>query len=279
MTSVADKSSTAARALRKGSSLLVRLGRLGYAAKGIVYIVIGLLATGGALGVGGRSTDTRGALQTIGEKPFGKIALVIVMIGLFGYAAWRLTSAATDAERRGDAPSSIAMRIADAGRGLAYGSLGVWTLRYLTSDASRSGNQTRGWTDRVLELPAGRWIVIAIGLGIIAYAGYQCYRAATGSFLRRLDFSSSSATAKRWVERSGRFGIAARAVVFGIIGVLLVRAGWTYDPSKAGGIRESLNVLAVQPMGRLLFGVVAVGLIAFGVFELATARYRVMRAS
>jgi hypothetical protein len=279
MTSVADKSSTAARAVRNGSSLLVRLGRLGYVAKGIVYIVIGILATEAALGVGGRSTDSRGALQAIGDKPFGKIALVIVMIGLFGYAAWRLTSAITDAERRGDAPSSIAMRIADAGRGLAYGWLGVWTLRYLTSDGSRRGNQARGWTDRVLDLPAGRWMVIAIGLGIIGYAGYQLYRAATGGFLKRLDFGSSSATAKRWVERSGRFGIAARAVVFGIIGVLVARAGWTYDPSKAGGIRESLNVLAVQPLGRVLFGVVAIGLIAFGLFELATARYRVMRAA
>ncbi|HJQ09886.1 MAG TPA: DUF1206 domain-containing protein, partial [Gemmatimonadaceae bacterium] len=109
-------------AIRQGSSALVRLGRLGYAAKGIVYVVMGALATEAALGIGGGSTDTRGALRTIGEAPFGKIALIIVMIGLFGYAAWRLTSAVTDAERRGGDASGIALRIGDALRGLVYGS-------------------------------------------------------------------------------------------------------------------------------------------------------------
>ena len=262
-----------------GSSALVRLGRLGYAAKGVVYVVMGFLATEAALGVGGGSTDSRGALRTIREAPFGKIALVIVMIGLFGYAAWRLTNAFTDAERRGDDPSGIALRIGGAVRGLAYGALAIWTLRYLMSKPSSDGDQTRSATDRVLGMPGGRWIVIAIGLGIIAYAIYQFYRAGSGKFLKRLDLSSAKSETKTWVGRIGRFGIAARGIVFGMIGVLFVRAGWTYDPSKAGGIRQSLDALARQPMGRILFGVVALGLIAFGIFELATARYRVMRAT
>ncbi|HEU4747190.1 MAG TPA: DUF1206 domain-containing protein, partial [Gemmatimonadaceae bacterium] len=99
---------TASSAIRKSSSWLVRLGRLGYAAKGTVYIVMGALATRGALG-DGQTTDTHGALRTIGEGPFGELALWIILIGLFGYAAWRLVSAATDAERRGDEPTSIAL--------------------------------------------------------------------------------------------------------------------------------------------------------------------------
>jgi hypothetical protein len=170
------------------------------------------------------------------------------------------------------------LRIADALRGVAYGSLAIWTLRFLTSSKSTDGNQTRSATDRLLALPGGRWIVIAIGLGVIAYAIYQTYRAASGKFLKRLDLSSAERETKRWVERVGRFGIVARGIVFGMIGVLLVRAGWTYDPSRVGGISESLDALARQPEGRILFGVVALGLIAFGIFELATAKYRVMRA-
>ncbi|HET9775932.1 MAG TPA: DUF1206 domain-containing protein, partial [Gemmatimonadaceae bacterium] len=225
------------------SSALVRLGRLGYAAKGVVYVVMGFLATEAALGIGGGSTDSRGALRTIGEAPFGKIALVIVMIGLFGYAAWRLTNAFTDAERRGDDPSGIALRIGGAVRGLAYGALAIWTLRYLMSKPSTDGNQTRSATDRVLGMPGGRWIVIAIGLGVIAYAIYQIFRAVSRKFLKRLDLSSAGSETKRWIERIGLFGIAARAIVFGMIGVLFVRAGWTYDPSKAGGIRQSLDAL------------------------------------
>jgi hypothetical protein len=128
-------------------------------------------------------------------------------------------------------------------------------------------------------MPGGRWIVIAVGLGVISYAIYQTYRAASGKFLKRLDLSAAGKEMKRWVERMGRFGIVARGIVFGMIGVLLVRAGWTYDPSKVGGINQSLNALAGEPAGRILFGVVALGLIAFGIFELATARYRVMRAT
>jgi hypothetical protein len=245
----------------------------------MVYVVMGLLATEAALGIGGRTTDSRGALRTIGEAPFGKFALFIVMIGLFGYAAWRLTSGVTDAERRGGDTSGIALRIADALRGVAYGVLAIWTLRFLTSSQSTDGNQTRSATDRLLAMPGGRWIVIAVGLSVIAYAIYQIFRAASGKFLKRLDLSSAGSETKLWVDRMGRFGIAARGIVFGMIGVLLVRAGWTYDPSKVGGISQSLDALAHQPQGRILFGVVALGLIAFGIFELATARYRVMRAT
>lgn len=273
------KHSTTSAAIRQGSSALVRLGRLGYAAKGMVYVVTGFLATEAASGIGGRTTDSHGALRTIGEGPFGKFALGIVMIGLFGYAAWRLTSAVTDAERRGGDASGIALRIGDALRGVAYGSLAIWTLGFLTSTGARDGNQTRSATDRLLAMPGGRWMVIAVGLGVIGYAVYQLFRAASDKFLKRLDLSSAGSETKRWVERMGRFGIAARGIVFGMIGVLLVRAGWTYDPSKVGGISQSLDALARQPQGRILFGVVALGLIAFGIFELATARYRVMRAA
>ncbi len=113
----------------------------------------------------------------------------------------------------------------------------------------------------------------------MGYALYQVYRAASGKFMKRLDLSSAGATARKVVERVGRFGIFARAVVFGVIGVLMARAGWTYDPEKAGGIEESLSAIARESNSRIIFGIIAAGLIAFGLFQLATARYRVMRAT
>ncbi len=259
------------------SSWLVRLGRLGYAAKGIVYVVLGFLATQAAFGLGGKTTDSKGALRTIGEAPFGRIALVVVMIGLFGYAAWRLVSAATDAEGRGDHPSSIAVRFADGFRGLMYGSLAFWTLKLVTQERVADGNAAKGFSHRIMSLPAGRWIVILAGVGFLGYGVYQIYKAASGKFMKRLDLSSAGGNARTWVERLGKFGIAARAIVFGMIGVLLVRAGWAFDPEKAGGISESLDAIARQPKGHLVFAVVAVGLIAFGLFQMATARYRMMR--
>jgi len=262
-----------------GSAALVRLGRLGYVAKGIVYIVIGFLAVEAAFGRGGKATDTKGAIRVIGESPFGKFALVVIAIGLFGYAAWRLVSAATDAEQRGGQASSIAMRLGDAFRGLAYGSLGIFTLKLLTHKSAGNGNQAPGFVAKMMGMPGGRLLVIACGVAFIGYAIYQIYKATTGKFMKRLNLGSASATVKTWVERFGRFGITARAIVFGMIGVLIARAGQTYNPSKAGGIAQSLNAIAREPKGHVLFAVVAIGLIAFGLFQIATARYRVMRAS
>lgn len=256
---------------------IVRLGRLGYAAKGIVYIVLGFLATEAALGRGGGTTDSKGALRTIGEAPFGKFALIVVMIGLFGYAAWRLISAATDAERRGDQPSSLALRAGDAIRGLAYGSLGVYTLRYLMHHRASKGNQAPGYVDKVMGMPGGRAIVIAAGLIFVGYAIYQLYKAASDKFMKRLDLSTATAQVRTWVERAGKLGISARAIVFGMIGILIARAGWSYNPSEAGGIAQSLDAIAREPKGHILFSIVAIGLIAFGLFQIATARYRVMR--
>jgi len=209
---------------------IVRFGRLGYAAKGIVYIVLGFLATEAALGRGGRTTDSKGALRTIGEAPFGKFALIVVMIGLFGYAAWRIISAATDAERRGDQPSSLALRAGDAIRGVAYGSLGLYTLRYLMHHRAAAGNQAPGYVDKVMGMPGGRAIVIVVGLIFIGYAIYQIYKAASDKFMKRLDLSATTAQVRTWVERSGKLGISARAVVFGMIGILIARAGWSYNP-------------------------------------------------
>ncbi len=277
--SATEPASAATAAIRSGAPWLVRLGRLGYVAKGMVYIVVGFLATEAAFGKGGRTTDSKGAIRTIGDGPFGKLALVVIIIGLFGYAAWRIVSAMSDSERRGDKAGSLALRAGEAFSGLAYASLAIWTLRFLRSNHASSGNQTRSMTDRVMAMHGGRWLVVLIGLGVIGYACYQVYRAVSGKFLKRLDLSAASAAMTTWVERLGKFGITARAVVFGMIGILLVRAGWTYNPSRVGGLEQSLDAIARQPKGGFIFGIVAIGLIAFGIFQIATAKFRVMRAT
>jgi len=258
----------------KNERWIVRLGRLGYAVKGIVYITVGFLAVQAALGVGGATTDTRGALRAIRHAPLGAVALMIVAAGLLGYAAWRIASAITDAERRGDAPSSMALRLGEAFRGSVYGALGAWALKYLVDDRTKNSDQAKELTRRALHLPAGRWIVLGTGLGFVGYAVYQLYRAITRKYLRRLDLSAADERTRRWIERLGGFGISARAIVFGMIGVLITRAGWSYRPGEAGGIEKSLDAIANYAV---VFTVVAAGLIAFGILQIATARYRRMR--
>jgi hypothetical protein len=262
---------------------IVLLARLGYAAKGIVFIVIGALAARLAAGTGGTTTDQRGALRVIGEGPFGTMALLVIGVGLLGYMAWRIVSAITDAERRGDEPASVALRIAQAGRGVAYGLLGVQTLRALAQRGGGpeggGGAQAQHWTSRLLELPFGRVLVFAAGLGFLGYAGWQLYRSASEEKVRsHLDLASAGPARARWIVRLGQFGIAARAVVFVVVGILLIRAARQHDASEAGGLSDSLATLAHAPYGGIVLGVVALGLVAYGTYQVATARYRYMRA-
>ena len=263
--------------LEEGATWIVRFGRLGYIVEGLVYIIVGILATEAALGTGGRTTDIKGAFQTIGTAPFGMLALTIVAIGLFGYAAWRIVSSITDAERIGNKPTSLAFRVADFIEGLAYGSFGVWVTQYLIHDHVSVGDDTPAMTHRMMEFPGGRWIVIAVGLSVFAYALYQFHRALRRKVLHRLDLSRAR-RARLWIERLGGFGVAARASVFAMVGMLILRAGWDVDASRAGGIEKSLDVIANQPAGGVLFAFVATGLIAYGILQIVTARYRLMRA-
>jgi len=264
--------------LRKVSPALVLAGRAGYAAKGVVYIVIGALAARAATGPGGRATDSQGALLEIGEGPFGTVALVLIGVGLLGYMAWRLVAAATDAEGKGDKPTSLALRVAQAARGVAYGILGVQAFRMLDGRSGGSGDAAESWSARLLQLPYGRLLVGAVGLGVIGYAGYQFYRAASAEKVRKhLDLGQAGPTQATWIVRVGQFGIAARAVIFSIAGIFLIRAALQSDSSEAAGFAESLRAVASAENGTLLFGAVSVGLIAYGIYQIATAWYRRMR--
>jgi hypothetical protein len=261
------------------NSLLTALGRAGYAAKGVVYVIMGLVAAQAILGRGQQSTDAEGAMRIIGNGPIGVVALVLIAIGLFGYMAWRLVAAVTDAENKGDKPTGLAVRIGQAGRGLLYGALGVHAVQLLRSGTGSDGNTAQDWSARLLQLPYGSWIVGAVAAGVFGYAVYQMYRAASEERVRKhLNLRSASPAERTWVVRLGRFGTAARAIVFAIIAWLLLRAARESDPSEAGGIEESLRVLAGTGNGRWVLGTIGLGLVAYGVYQLATARYREMRA-
>ncbi|HYW31419.1 MAG TPA: DUF1206 domain-containing protein, partial [Gemmatimonas sp.] len=135
------------------------------------------------------------------------------------------------------------------------------------------------WSARLLQLPYGQLLVGAAGLGVIGYAVYQLYRASSDEKVRKhLDLAYAGATQATWIVRLGKFGIAARAVVFGMIGVLLLRAARQSDASAAGGIGQSLRELAEGDKGGIVLATVAIGLAAYGIYQIATARYRQMRA-
>lgn len=278
MTGIARQATVgAAGTARQLAPWIERLARVGYAAKGVVYVLIGALAARAAAGAGGRTTDSRGALVTIGRGEFGAVLLAVIAAGLLGYAAWRFIAAVTDAERAGGDAKGVAKRLAGAGRGVLYVGLAVQALRLLqgaASDARSSGSGAEDWTARLMAAPFGRWLVAAAGCGVIAYALYQLYRAYAAKVRKHLDLGRLSAQAQAVVVAVGRFGIGARGVVFLVIGWFLVRAARQADASQASGIAEALDTLERQPNGRWLLAAVALGLVAYGLYELVNARYR-----
>jgi hypothetical protein len=268
----------ARHAVQQASPWLVAFGRFGYTAKGVMYALIGLLAVRVALGRGGAMTDQQGALVHVAQAPFGRVLLVAMAIGIAGYALWRILQAACDTERKGRDASGLAARLVYAGIGAFHAVLVFGALNLLrTGDAPRNSSvSAQDWTARLLGKPFGQWLVAIVGLLVIGGGCYQGYKAFTARFREELRLGEMGATTERWVVALGRGGYAARAVVFGLIGVFLLYAALRANPGEARGIDSTLATLAQQPFGPWLLGIVALGFVAYGLFLFAEARYRRM---
>jgi len=254
-----------------------RLARVGYLAKALLYITIGLVAARAAFGPG-RTTDTHGALRLVHGMTFGRVILLVIAGGLVGYAVWRVVEAIVDPDGRGVGPKAVALRAGSAGRGLLHGALAITALRLAYGDGSAtSHDRAREWTDRAFAVPGGTLLVWIAAASITGYGIYQLYRSYAPKLGRQLDLSQVREPALGWVVGVSRFGIGARGVVFCLIGFFLARAASQHDAAQVGGIRESLGMVAT--IGRWPFVVVALGLVAYGVYELVNARYRRIRAS
>lgn len=252
------------------------LARLGYAAKGIVYFIVGLLAAQAAFTTGGKTTDTSGALTTIVNQPFGKFLLVLVAIGLVGYALWRAVQTIFDPEHEGEATNAkrIAQRIGYAFSALAYTGLALTAVRLILGQGQGNGNATQDWTARLMNQPFGQWLVGLAGLVVIGVGVSYLYQAYKAPFQRYFNRQQMSETQRQWAKWLGQFGIAARGVVFAIIGLFLLLAAIHANANEARGLGGALEALAEQPFGPWLLGTVALGLIAYSIYSLIEARYR-----
>lgn len=254
-------------------SRLELLARLGYAVRGAVSLLIGGLALLAALGRGVGATGSKGALQTLLFQPLGHVLLAIVAFGLFGFALWRAFQSLLDADGLGRTPKALAIRGGQFVSAIVYVGLGVFAISLLLGWASSGGGEqsAHDWTRWLLAQPMGRWLVAAVAVAIIGAGLGMARKAWTGSFSRHLACEGTAAT---WVMRLGRLGFAARSVVFLIIGGFLLLAAYHASPDEAHGLGGALLELQRQPFGHALFGLLACGLVAFGIFEFAEARYR-----
>ncbi|HSC21889.1 MAG TPA: DUF1206 domain-containing protein, partial [Solirubrobacterales bacterium] len=247
------------------------LARAGLVARGVVYGLIGVLALELALGEGGKTTDQQGALQTIAHQSFGKLLLILVAIGLGGYAIWRLIRAAVGhgAEQR----DSTFERISSLDSGIAYGLLCIAAIGILTSSGGGS-ESTKQTTAGVLGWTGGTVLVGVAGVILIGVAGYQAYKGLAKKFLEDANTGEMSEGVKKAYTALGVFGHVARAVIFALIGYGLIKAAIDYDPKQAVGLDGALRELAHASYGPALLGFVAAGLIGFGAYSIVDSRYR-----
>jgi hypothetical protein len=245
----------------------VLLTRLGFAARGLLYLVIAWLVLGS-----GRTEDLQGALEYVG-KGSGKWLLIAMTAGFIAYGLWRLADAALNIEAHEDDKSGTVKRIGAAGSGLIYLFLAWQAIRLISSGSGNSGSGGGGaqeGTQTALNLPGGGLIVVVAAAILIGIGIYQLVKAAKGTFLKHLDPRIANAD---WAKWSGRLGYAARGIIFLITGYFLLQAGLAEQASKAGGMEQALAWLS-GPMSIA----VAVGLALFGIFSLVEARYRTIHS-
>ena len=252
-----------------------RLARFGYAARGVVYALIGLLAIQAAFGGRGaieQQATPEGALQRIAEQ--SRLLLVLVAIGLIGYALWRFVQAILDPENKGSDAKGLVKRGSMLASGIGYAGLALLAARIVSGSGGASESGSQETAAGLMDKPFGRWLVVLAGLGVIASALYQLYEAYTKKFRRRLKLEEMDPTEERLATRTGQVGLASRGIAFLLVGWFLVQAGLRYDPSQARGLGGALETLASQPYGPWLLGIVALGLIAYGAYSFLQARYR-----
>jgi hypothetical protein len=281
------------RTVRGGASAgtregLTTAGRAGFVARGVVYVLVGVLALRIAFGGSGKQADRQGALQEIGSQPLGTVMLWVLAAGFACMTVWRASQAFIGTDGSGGSGRSggsggsgrqkeMGKRLMNAGRAVFYAFVCWGTATYAAGSGGGSGSsdsKSKDWTRTVLQWTGGRWLVAIAGCGLVAAGVVIAVRAAQRKFLKKLETGRMGRRTRTAVSASGTGGGVARGAVFAGAGVFAVVAAVRFDPHKAHGMDDTLRSFAHTPAGPWLLVVIAVGLILFGCFSFASARWR-----
>jgi hypothetical protein len=247
------------------------LAKCGYAARGLVFILVAGLAL--FSGVSGGSPETKSALSTLLQQPFGRVWVGLIGAGLLGFVAWRLAQSVADADQHGRKMKALVVRAALFGSAITYLGLAACALGQACAIMGESGAGEKGLAGWIMTQPFGPYLAIAVGIGFVVGGSITSLKGLTGKYKRYLKLDTDSLAALICV-----YGLVARGIVFAVTGVLFVFAGINVDPNQAGNMADALHWVRQLPFGSILNIAIAIGLAAFGVYNLIEARYRIVRS-
>jgi hypothetical protein len=254
-----------------------KFARFGFYTKGFLFIVIGMLAVFVAIGQkGGELADPSGALTTIAEKPYGRILLIIFIVGAISHGGWNILRAVADIDNAGGGVQGIFKRSIAAGVGIFYAFLAwtAWSIIITEQVTNRNGEIQRTMVGILLALPLGAFLVLIIGLGMIGGGIHECYSGITGKYQENFRLFPLGNNQRRIIGALGVLSFTARALIMGLMGYFFIAAAVNYDAAEAAGLDGALAALARTGYGKTLLFVTAIGLVCHGILSLYEAKFR-----
>ena len=248
---------------------LKTLARVGYAVNGLLHGLIGAIAISLAVGAGAQSADQSGALGQVAKSPGGVFVLWVIVIGLAALGLWQILQAFL--VPGSDAKKVWAHRLKEIGKGVAYLFVAGTALTVALNGSANSSQSTSSASASVLALPGGPVLLMIAGLGVLAIGAYFVYKGVAKKFTE--DLAVPSGTVGRVTVGLGVAGYVAKGIAVGVVGILVIVAGFTVDPSQSTGLDGALHSLAELPFGTAILVLVGLGLIAYGVYCFFRARF------
>lgn len=246
--------------------------RMGYAARGILYLTIGALACLSVLGLGGAEADSKGAIRSLKSQPYGDTLLLVLVVSLVGYILWRLIQGIKDADNHGHSYKGLAIRSGLIVSAISHSVLCYWIVTLLLNDADKaSGQSTSSTLKEYLGSDFTALVFGFIGVVIIGIGLAHLFKGFTAGFKQYMDFPESK---RHWMTPICQFGLVSRGVVFCIVGWIILRSAFVAGTSDNKGIADAFEWLNTTPFGNWLILIIAVGLIAFGAYSFLEAIYR-----
>jgi hypothetical protein len=248
--------------------------KAGYMAKGIVYSLIGILAAIAAFGTGNsKNTGKTDAIKFLLEQPLGKTMVFLVALGLLGYVVWRMVEAIKDPHRHGTDIKGIFTRIGYGISAIVYLSVSVYAFKMVFTSHQSSGDSQKALIDKIMDEKWGPWLIGIIGIILVAKGIQQIIKSITGKYRKELEAGKINSKYREFLVKTGAAGYIARGIVWLIIGYLFVRGALDKNANETGGTGEALSFLE-QGFGSWVLGLVAVGLICYGIFKILEGLYR-----